>query len=191
MKAHRFDPRKLEKLNNPLRLKELPVKKIIKLANIDSPKVIIDLGAGTGFFSIPFSKINKQCKIYACDVSGVMIDWMHQNVVAKYKNIIPLKMKNNLVPLNDNIADFLFMINLHHELDNPDKTLQESYRLLKPEGKIAISDWKKEKTEHGPPVEIRYDPDVIKKQLSAAGFIRIRIYTGFINNFLIIADKYK
>jgi len=185
----RFNPKNLDKLNNPTRYKTLPPEFIFEKAAIESPEVVIDLGAGTGFYSKPFAKMHKFSKVYACDISDVMIDWMQKNISPSYSNIIPLKMEDNVVPLNDNIADFLFMINLHHELDNPEKMLDECYRLLKNKGKIAISDWKKEETEQGPPLEIRYDPIKIKGQLIVSGFKNIKIYSELPDNYLIIAEK--
>ncbi len=189
MAAKRYDPRKLERLNDPARQETFPVKKIIGLLNIKKPEVIIDLGAGTGFFSIPFAKKFKNCKIYACDISPIMVEWMKKNIVLKYGNILPLKMKDSAIPLEDGIADFLFMVNLHHELYYPEKTLKECLRLLKSKGKIAISDWKKEKTEHGPPMEIRYMPEKVEKQLQAAGFVKIKIQKEIKTHFLITAEK--
>ncbi|HLF35253.1 MAG TPA: methyltransferase domain-containing protein [Cyclobacteriaceae bacterium] len=189
MEGKRFDPAKLHKLNNPERLKELPVARILELAKVERPEVIIDLGAGTGLFSIELAKIYPGSKIYACDISNIMINWMNEHIMMKYENIIPLRMEEYQVPLKDGIADFLLMINLHHELDEPVKTLTECHRILKPNGRLAISDWKKDRTEHGPPAEIRCDPGEIKEQLLNAGFNQINIHMEFVNNFLIAAEK--
>ena len=180
MHQKQFDPRKLDKLNNPERLKELPIERILKLADVESPEVIIDLGAGTGLFSVALANLYGDCKIYACDISNIMM---------KYENIIPLRMEDHQVPLKDGIADFLLMVNLHHEIDDPVKTLEECHRLLKPGGRLAVSDWKKERTEYGPPAEIRCDPGEIKEQLLGGGFNQIGIHTEFVNNFLIVAGK--
>ncbi|MBE9466693.1 MAG: class I SAM-dependent methyltransferase [Bacteroidetes bacterium] len=189
MEEKRFNPKHLDKLNNPKRLISLPIEFIVEKAAIENPKVIIDLGAGTGFFSTHFAEIYKQSKVYACDISDTMVDWMKENLLPKYDNIIPLKMEDSCVHLNNDFADFLFMINLHHELDSPQKTLNECCRLLKSNGKIAISDWKKEKTEQGPSIELRYDAKEVKEQLIVAGFNKISIYTELLTNFLIIAEK--
>ena len=189
MEEKRFNPKKLHKLNNPDRLKALPPEFILEKTGIDHPEVIIDLGAGTGFYSTPFADLFEQSKIYACDISHIMIDWMRENISPKYENIIPTKMEGNLVPLESGIADFLFMINLHHELDHPEKTLLECHRLLKPKGRQAISDWKKEKTEQGPPLELRVEPEEIKKHLLAAGFKDIHIYTELSDNYFVTARK--
>ena len=189
MKEKRFDPKKLDKLNNPRRLKDLPPEFIQEKAKIKNPKVIIDLGAGTGFFSIPFAEKYSKAKVYACDISEVMIEWMKENISPKFENITPLKMGNNNVPLKDEIADFIYMINLHHELDNPEEALKECYRLLKPNGKIAISDWKKEKNDYGPPFEFRCNESDVKEQLLKIHFKQVEIYNDLKTNYLIIAEK--
>ena len=185
----RFDPRKLDRLNNPERYKALSPEFIAEKAGLGKPEVIIDLGAGTGFYSIPFAKMYESSKIYALDISDIMIDWMVKNLSHDYSNIIPLKINDNEIPLDAGIADFLFMINLHHELESPGKMLGECSRVLKSTGKIAISDWKKIETEHGPPIEIRYKAEEVEEQLIAAGFRNIRVF-NLATNFLIIADKY-
>jgi len=118
-----------------------------------------------------------------------MVDWMLDHVSDQYENIIPVKIENNSILLIDEIADFLFMINLQHELDKPLDTLKESYRLLKVGGKIAISDFKKEKSEVGPPFEIRVEPSVVRGMLEQTGFSNIRIYTELNQNYLITAIK--
>lgn len=189
MDERKFDPKKLNKLNNPERIKEFPLELILKETKISNPGVIIDLGAGTAFFSIPFARIFRNCRIYACDILDFMIDWMNSNIVSENRNIIPLKMNETQVPLEKETADLLFMVNLHHELDDPEAILRESYRLLKQNGSIAISDWRKEETEMGPSIEIRYEEETVKRQLQTAGFENIRIYRDFPNNFLILGEK--
>ena len=189
MEEKRFNPEKLEKLNNPARLREFPVKVVLELTGIKNPHVIIDLGAGTAFFSIPFAKLFRTCRIYACDISEIMIDWMRNHVTTKYKNIHPLKINDNQIPLDDQIADFIFMVNLHHELDAPEETLKECYRLLKSEGSIAISDWRKEFSEQGPSFELRCEPDAVKLQMKKSGFCEIKVYMDFPNNFLVTGRK--
>lgn len=189
MEEKKFNPQKLDRLNNPERLKDFPTDFVIKQTLLNNPEVIIDIGAGTGFFSIPFAKKFNACSIYACDISDIMLNWMKENIVNQHKNIIPTKMDENKVSLEDNIADFLFMVNLHHELESPEKMLKECYRLLKSEGTIAISDWRKEQSERGPSVELRYKQNDVVSQLVRAGFQEVQSFTDFPNNFLVIAKK--
>ncbi|MEI6093384.1 MAG: class I SAM-dependent methyltransferase [bacterium] len=169
--AKKFDPKKLAKLNDPERFKILNPDIIWDTLNLQNPQKLIDIGAGTGFFATAFLEKLGKGTIYTCDTSEVMIEWMQNNL--NNKKITPLKCAENSIGLPDAIADLVYMINLHHELIRPEKMITESYRLLKPEGKIAIIDWKKEEMEQGPRIEIRVSENIIIKQLDKAGFKNI------------------
>ena len=131
MNEKKFDPKKLDKLNNPQRLLDIPIEYIWNKIHLTDPVVLVDIGAGTGFFSVPFLKYVKNGKIFACDTSDIMIQWMKNNICPQYPDIVPLKMEESAVPLEDGIADLVYMINLHHELDQPQTILEESFRILK------------------------------------------------------------
>ncbi len=185
MNDKKFDPKNLEKLNNPERLKDLPPQFIWDQTGLDSAETIVDIGAGTGLFSIQFSFYSRE--IYACDISEQMINWLGENVCPNHRNIIPVKMDETSVPLDDDIADAVFMINLYHELDEPDAMLAECRRLLKDGGRICIVDWKKENMSEGPPVDFRYMPSEVRKQIQKAGFNDITISEELEKHFLITA----
>ena len=189
MNEKKFDPKKLQKLNNPQRLKDIPPDYVWDKLNIEKADVLVEIGAGTAFFGIAFLPYAKALKIYACDVSEVMISWVKENVVPRFPNITPVKTEEHSVPLDDAIADLVYMINLHHELDNPNLTLEESYRILKPGGKIFIVDWKKKDMADGPPTQIRCLPDQVKEQLMNSGFKRVNIFSELPKHFLLIGEK--
>ena len=114
MNAKKFDHKKLQKLNNPQRLADIPPEYICDKLAIQKPDVLVEIGAGTAFFSIAFLQHLKPSAIYACDVSEVMVNWIKKNVSPTYPNIIALLSEEQSVPLKDEIAELVFMINLHH-----------------------------------------------------------------------------
>lgn len=171
MTEQKFDTKKLDKLNNPERLKTINPKIIWETLNIQNAEVLIDIGAGTGFFAKEFINNLNSGKIYACDSSDIMVDWMRENI--NNENIIPTKCFESSINLPDNIADLVYMINVHHELLEPEKLLNESYRLLKQDGKIAIIDWKAEEMQDGPLLKLRIPAEKIVEQLKNTGFKNI------------------
>jgi ubiquinone/menaquinone biosynthesis C-methylase UbiE len=191
MNEKKFDPKKLAKLNNPQRLIDIPPDYIWDKLNLKSPDIIADIGAGTGLFSIAFLNKSGPSKIYACDLSEVMIEWMKENVIPDYPNIIPVKTEEKHIPLTDEIADLVFMITLHHELEEPAMILKESFRILNPGGTIFIADWKKIEMPEGPPVSIRCIPEQVMEQMERAGFINLEIDNDLEKHFLVTGKKRK
>ena len=189
MTDKKFDPKKLQKLNNPQRLADIPPDYITSKLNTAKPDVMVEIGAGTAFFCIAFFDHLKPSTVYACDISDVMIDWMTENVSPKYPGIIPVKSEEHAVPLDDDIADVVFMINLHHELEHPARSIRESHRLLKPGGEIFIVDWKKMEMPEGPPEKIRCRPEEVADQLTEAGFGGVSTFNDMPKHFLVVGKN--
>lgn len=188
--SRKFDPKKLAKLNDPKRLEYLNPDLIWEKAGLQNPSVLIEIGAGTGFFPRLFGEKMKEGKVYACDISDEMLLWMQENLPSESKGrVIPVKMEESSVPLPDAMADLVYMINLHHELEQPQKILGEARRLLKSAGKLLIIDWKKEEMPEGPPIEIRVDEEIIASQMLGAGFRDIIRYAVLPYHHFLVGKK--
>jgi hypothetical protein len=68
------------------------------------------------------------------------------------------------------------MINLHHELADPDATYAEALRLLREGGQILVVDWAPTETTHGPPQRIRASQETLSATLTDAGFCEIETH---------------
>jgi ubiquinone/menaquinone biosynthesis C-methylase UbiE len=189
MKGFKFDMEKLEKLNDPERLKDIPPEYIWNKINLEKADTIIDIGAGTGFFSLQFAQMPGIKKVYALDIADEMIEWMKNNITTKNQEIIPQKMEESSIDLPGELADVVIMINVHHEFNDPLDILNESYRLLKDGGKVAIVDWAKKETEHGPPVSKRYSPHQIAEQINNTPLKNPKIYEELPNHYLVTSEK--
>lgn len=189
MHDNRFDPRKLDKLNNPQRLVDIPVDVVWKKLGLPDGGVLVEIGAGTAFFSVAFLRQARAEKLYACDISEVMIDWINSNIVEQHPAIVPLQTMDDSVPLPNGIGDLVFMINLHHELDDPARILSEAFRLTRPGGRVLIIDWKKEEMAEGPPLDIRCSQNEVEKGLATAGFQAISRFDGLKKHFVVTGTR--
>lgn len=170
-KDRKFDPRSIDKLNNPARFERENPEVVWKELALADPRVLVDIGAGTGFFAVPFSRKLADGRVYACDLQEEMLAWMREHLPADVRGrVIPVKMEERSVPLDDGIADLVYMINLHHELEDVAAIMGECFRLLKPGGTVLAMDWKKGETPSGPPQEIRVSESDIIRDLAQAGF---------------------
>lgn len=167
----KFDPRSIDKLNDPARFEREDPEIIWRELALADPRVVVDIGAGTGFFAVPFGRKLASGRMYACDLQEEMLAWMREHLPADVRDrVILVRMEESRVPLDDGIADLVYMINVHHELEDVAAIMGESYRLLKRGGTVMVIDWRKGETPTGPPQEIRVSEDAIVADIAAAGF---------------------
>lgn len=176
MCAYRFNPAKLEKLNDPGRLDDLVPDRMWAAFGAPERVVAVDLGAGTGLFAREFARRLDGGVIWAVDSEPRMIAWMEANLPAEtLRTVRPLPGDATAVPLPDASAGLVYAIALYHELPEPALMLREALRLLAPGGTVGIVDWKAEDTPHGPPLAHRIDAPVIARQLREAGFADVEV----------------
>jgi len=171
MCAHKFDPNKSALLDDPKRWERENPDKIWEIAGKPEAKTWVDMGVGTGFFAFYFAeKLGPDALICAFDISMQMLEKLAGKKGKNYPNIAPIQVEEDEIPLKSGSVDLFSMGNLHHELHNRDKILQETYRVLKNGGKVIIWDWKKERMSQGPPLHKRIPADVVQTELSEHGF---------------------
>jgi ubiquinone/menaquinone biosynthesis C-methylase UbiE len=175
MAYYKFDPAKLEKLNDPARFDTLPPEVFWRALGLGArPCALVEIGAGTGLFAAAFAALAPEAVIYAADTSDQMIRWMKANrpEVAS-RRVVPVKAAETHVPLEDGIADAVYMINLHHELARPAESYAEARRLLTTGGRLLVVDWAPRETPKGPPLAVRATPETLVRMLAGAGFTDI------------------
>jgi len=134
---------------------------------------LADIGSGNGYFSIPAARIVGQSgKIYAFDVSAEAISELKAAASAVgLTNIQTAVGEAENTLLCQGCADVVLMANVLHDFNDPVAALKNARLMLKPSGKLADLDWKKDKDQlHGPPYAKRFDQDKATTLLTQAGF---------------------
>ena len=171
MHDRKFTPERMARLDRPDRIKEYDMPRIFSSIGLKPGVVLADIGAGTGFFSIPFSPVvGPTGKILAVDISQEMLDALISKAKARgISNIETVHSSENKIPIPDSSADIAFMSNVFHELDGVG-TLSEIKRILKSTGKLAIIDYRKKHEDSGPPYHHRMSRRTVKDTCSKTGF---------------------
>ncbi|MRR13114.1 SAM-dependent methyltransferase [bacterium] len=191
MAHQKFDVRKLERLNDPGRFETLPPDVMWEALERPDAGVLVEIGAGTALFAAAFVARATCATVYAADTEDVMLEWMRANrPEVTDGHIVPVKAEETRVPLENAIADVVYMINLHHELASPRTTYAEAYRLLAPGGRLLVSDWAPGESPHGPSQSVRVAPDTVARLLQEAGFADVVVHEAALRyNWLITGTK--
>jgi len=143
---------------------------------------VLELGCGTGYFTESIVKNSKH--VFATDLSEELLENAKKRL-SSIKNITLQKENCYSISFESEKFDTVFMANVIHVIENPQKVLQESYRILKDNGLIVITSF----TNHGmklleiiklgfrfikvwgkPPRHTHFSPDSLCSLLESTGF---------------------
>ena len=176
MNDRRFPASQARRLDNPERLLWLPPAEVIGALAVQLGQTIADVGAGTGYFSLPLSRaVGAVGKVYAIDAQTEMLSLLRQKIdTACVRNVELIHAEADQTILPKSSCSLFFLANIWHEIEAQVGVLREAIRVLKPEGRVAILDWRADvDPEHGPPLLHRVNASDAMESLRSAGFEQI------------------
>ncbi|MBT6277607.1 MAG: class I SAM-dependent methyltransferase [Chromatiales bacterium] len=170
-----LDPARIERLRSIERYDLVNPRRLFEVMDKPTDGTVVDIGAGVGFVVFPLAIDCPDAIVIACDVLPGMLELLEEDATlrALYNVECRPMPDGTTLPLADAEADLVTMLQVHHELDDPQGLLNECARALAPSGAIAIIDWKDEDLEGVPPAGRRVAASTIVEQLCAAGFINV------------------
>lgn len=118
---------------------------IIRNLGLQKGQTAADIGSGGGYFCLRFAEaVGKEGKVYAVDVNAGFLDYI--NSAAKEKglnNIETILVSNEYPTLPVGGLDLVFLRNVYHHLPNRVDYFEKLKDALKPEGRVAIVEYKR------------------------------------------------
>jgi ubiquinone/menaquinone biosynthesis C-methylase UbiE len=119
-------------------------EKAYRLAAVESGQLAADIGAGTGF--ITEGLLQRGLKVIAIDRSHDMLDQMRE----KFKDSEDVDYRQGEaenLPIDNDTVDYT-MANMYlHHVDDPLVAIKEMVRIIKPSGKLVLTDLDEHKHE--------------------------------------------
>lgn len=177
MHDRRFPASEAHRLDDPGRLLWLPPAMVVGALAIQPGDSIADIGAGTGYFSLPMAQAAGALgQVYAVDAQAEMLEHLQRKQDTKYiSKIQAVHADAGSTGLPDSSCDLVFMANVWHEFADRSAVLLEAKRILKTRGRIAVLDWRADvEPEHGPPLHHRLSASDAADSMQSAGFVEVR-----------------
>jgi ubiquinone/menaquinone biosynthesis C-methylase UbiE len=192
MNARRFNAAHAHRLDDPARRAWLPPAEVLEAMALHSGETIADVGAGTGYFSLPLAQaVGPQGKVYAVDAQEEMLSLLRQKLDEFTLPIIELihaEADNTGLPAFS--CDHVFAANVWHEFNDHAAVLREFVRVLKADGQIAILDWRTDVLpDHGPPLEHRLDWFYAVDALRSSGFQKVTTSNIGLYSWLVLGER--
>ena len=173
--SRRFDSQKRDKLLGPDRLARWNPPRLLSLAGLQAGRSALDLGCGPGFWTMPMAEIvGTNGQVIALDVNREMLDSLAAQSPPAHVCLLQGELPGIALPGGS--VDFVWAAFIFHEVVPPALLAAELRRVLRPDGRLAVLEWRPDAaTDAGPPRRHRLSPEQVGACLLSAGFQEVHL----------------
>jgi ubiquinone/menaquinone biosynthesis C-methylase UbiE len=128
------------------RIEEEAPDDAIRVLQIPKGAAVADIGAGSGYMTIRLSaQVGPSGRVYANDVQPQMIEMLRRRLeIGKISNVTLVQGEIDDPRLPASSVDLELMVDVYHELSRPQQMLRRLREALKPGGRLALLEYRKE-----------------------------------------------
>lgn len=159
-------------LERPERAAEEAPGKAIAALNIKAGQTVADIGAGSGYYSVRLAgAVGPTGRVFATDIQPEMLA-----IIKKKLDALPIPQIQLVLgtptesKLPDASVDLALMVDVYHELSDPQLFLRSLKRALKPGGRLVLIEFRKEDRRVPIREEHKMTVSEARKELEAEGY---------------------
>jgi ubiquinone/menaquinone biosynthesis C-methylase UbiE len=162
--------------------------KVLTTLNIVPGSTVADIGAGIGYYSLRLAKkVGPQGRVLATDIQPEMLSRLRDNMKKTgITNIEPILCTPTDAKLPEGQLDLALMVDVYHELANPEETMAQIRRALKPDGRLVLIEYRGE----DPAVPIRPEHKMtlaqVRTEIEPMGFRLQQVFDFLSRQHLIV-----
>lgn len=151
--------------------------KALEALDLKPGMVVADIGAGSGYYASRMAtRVGPTGRVYATDIQQGMIDLLERRIRAEgLGNVTTVLGAMDDPKLPANAIDLAIMVDVYHELQQPQIFLQRLKATFKPGGRLVLVEFRKE----DPTVPIlevhKMSVAEVKRELEAEGYVIERV----------------
>jgi cyclopropane fatty-acyl-phospholipid synthase-like methyltransferase len=178
--VERFESKERDKYQQP--------EKVLEYLGDINGKKIMDIGAGTGYFSVKLAA--KGANVIAADVSDDFQDYLKKRIKEEdISNIELRKLPYDSPELEKNEVDKVLIVNTYHHIEDRISYFKKVRKGINSEGELVIIDFFKSDLPVGPPVGHKVAIDDVVIELKEAGFTEFIVEVSLLDYQYIIRAK--
>ena len=132
--------------------------------------VVVDLGAGTGYFALPIAQRAGDGRVLAVDLQPEMLAIIRQrSKFSGIDNVEPILATEQDPNLPEGDVDLVLIVDAYHEFSYPREVMQGVAASLKPDGRVYLIEYRGEDLELPIKPLHKMTEEQAKRELQAAG----------------------
>ncbi len=166
-------------------------EEILEALELKPGDFIADVGAGSGYFTIPIAKaVGTKGKVLATDIRQVMLDYIGRRLkIEKLENVELLLAEPDDPMLPAGKVDLILMVDVYHYIKERTAFGEKLRTGLAPDGRLVVIDYIPKPWEErpwGPPPQQHLSKDELNADLEKAGFEVIEDYDFLPEQFFVV-----
>jgi ubiquinone/menaquinone biosynthesis C-methylase UbiE len=164
-------------LERPEREAEEEPARAIDALDVRSGMTVADIGAGSGYYTVRLArKVGSEGKVYATDIQVGMLSIIQRRAaMEKFTNIVPVLGGADDPKLPAGSVDLALMVDVYHELSQPQAFVRRLREALKPDGRLVLIEFRKEDPRVPIKEEHKMSVAQVREELSADGYAIDRV----------------
>jgi SAM-dependent methyltransferase len=116
---------------------------VLKAMEFKGDEVVADLGCGTGYFTRKIAPLVPKGKVLAVDIQPQMIAELKKYIEKDgFTNVVPIVSEETDPLLPKGGVDWILLVDVYHEFQDPQPMLAKMLESLSPNGKVALVEYR-------------------------------------------------
>jgi ubiquinone/menaquinone biosynthesis C-methylase UbiE len=133
-------------LTRPERVQEENPARMLRALDVKPGQTVCDFGCGNGYHTLQLAKrVGPQGVVYAVDIQPEMLELLAERAeprgLKNIKAVLPTADNPGMPPAT---FDLVLMVDVYHELSDPEPILATVRASLKPEGRLVLVEFREE-----------------------------------------------
>lgn len=166
--------RYIDRLQSEDRVADLQVDLVMEKLALPSDAVVGDLGCGPGVFALAFARACPQGLVYASDIEPAQLDRVRERIHAHGAlNVVPVLASADDPHFPPGRLDVVFVADTYHHLEDRVAYFERLRSVLKPDGRLAVLEYKPGKIPVGPPPDHKLPAGTMQAEIEEAGYVQV------------------
>ena len=157
-------------LERPQRVQEERTDLLLGALALQPDDTVVDLGAGTGYFSFPMAAMVPRGRVLAVDIQPQMLAIIERRIIAdSIGNVEPLLGAECDPALDGRSVDVVLLVDAYHEFSCPREVMQAVVASLSERGRVVLVEYRGEDPSIGIKPLHTMTREQAKKEMAAVG----------------------
>ena len=161
----------IEFLERPDRATWQKPAQVVRALHLSGSETLVDVGAGSGYFTFRFAKALPKGKVVAVDVQPEMVRHVHHKVMTEGIKNVEAVISDPADPGVDPAADIVFVCDVIHHVQGREAWLQKMFSEMKAGAKLVVVEFKEGNLPQGPPESVKIPKAKLTQLVRDAGFV--------------------